>query len=212
MVHGCAVRFIRARAETTWRSAACPSPSSVHPRPRGDDSSRVTRSKFATGSSAPARRRRTPCSAAGGRSPVHPRPRGDDGVDATGDARPRRFIRARAETTSPGHEHGTWRPVHPRPRGDDSPLGGPGGSALGSSAPARRRLRAFRDLARGQRFIRARAETTVGARGRPGGSGVHPRPRGDDVRREGPHRLVLRFIRARAETTAAWSTISTDEP
>ena len=181
-----AVRFIRARAETTWRSAACPSPSSVHPRPRGDDSSRVTRSKFATGSSAPARRRRTPCSAAGGRSPVHPRPRGDDGLLRLGvgsgfrfiraraettDGKPGlltspgRFIRARAETTWPCSGRGTVSSVHPRPRGDD-----------GLPAPWSQRR-----------------------------CSVHPRPRGDDLARARTTCPPSWFIRARAETTSATS-------
>ena len=153
-------RFTPARAGTTTSSGEPSSGLPVHPRTRGDDSSRSALATPGLGSPPHARGRRSAFRRQG---------------------RCLRFTPARAGTTRPRACSSAEISVHPRTRGDDGNMSGAATSQAGSPPHARggRRWPAAPQMSR--RFTPARAGTTV----RHGlGSAVppvHPRTRGDDA-------------------------------
>ena len=151
-------RFIPARAGNTPTARASPTPSTVHPRSRGEHLP-------------PGAVRRGPA----GSSPLA---RGTHARDPDAGMR-RRFISARAGNTRTTTSTSGSSTVHPRSRGEHCVAGivsawPPGSSPLARGTPLRDEAGAHR-----LRFIPARAGNTTRTAPTGGGAPVHPRSRGE---------------------------------
>ena len=110
-----------------------------------------------------------------------PLARGTLGADPFGHRLPR-FIPARAGNTSPCSSASTRPAVHPRSRGEHITMLIGEHSTRGSSPLARGTRRGDDHLARGVRFIPARAGNTSRSGSMPTATPVHPRSRGEHAR------------------------------
>ena len=204
------VRFIPARAGNTRPCVPSHSPTSVHPRSRGEHCPIRSLLRWMRGSSPLARGTRVPApesrvlqrfipARAGNTyahriflptSSVHPRSRGEHtmmaliGLEADGSSPLARGTR------SPCPRRTGRSTVHPRSRGEHYPVSGGGFSAVGSSPLARGTHPHRRDHRRGRRFIPARAGNTEAFARVKGNKPVHPRSRGEHTM---SGRKALRF-------------------
>ena len=155
--------FIPARAGNTHPPASRSPTSTVHPRSRGEHGKGMWAHGDSTGSSPLARG--TPFKAFSHRYRV-------------------RFIPARAGNTRYVHVRVRAAPVHPRSRGEHAGTEGGGNVTYGSSPLARGTLPPERPAGQDRRFIPARAGNTNS----PGDAcmwwTVHPRSRGEHLRRQ----------------------------
>ena len=173
-------RFIPARAGNTSLYTSSSISSAVHPRPRGEHTSRMKVLSSGTGSSPPAR----------GTRRINRR------VLAV-----QRFIPARAGNTGAGPGRSDSESVHPRPRGEHPAIQQNAHRYDGSSPPARGTPEARRSCRLNGRFIPARAGNTHPRACSPEHSAVHPRPRGEHGIHCGRFQPYRRFIPARAGNT-----------
>ena len=154
------LRFIPARAGNTHPGSTTPNSSAVHPRSRGEHSSRNAASMPLNGSS--------------------PLARGTQ----TGRERARSFIRfipARAGNTGRARRTLPGDAVHPRSRGEHHSTSVRRGITCGSSPLARGTLSGNRRPMRHGRFIPARAGNTSTRCASATPAAVHPRSRGEHV-------------------------------
>ena len=175
-------RFIPARAGNTDASPPPATRPPVHPRSRGEHGSGSSSAPGGSGSSPLARGTHL--------APVHL------GALAAGSSplargTPRetclyrlliRFIPARAGNTEPSRFDRACYAVHPRSRGEHSGLIPSATAYPGSSPLARGTRRGDDHLARGVRFIPARAGNTSRSGSMPTATPVHPRSRGEHAR------------------------------
>ena len=155
-------RFIPARAGNTAGPPGCPPGSSVHPRSRGEHRLHLVREPGHNGSS--------------------PLARGTL-ASATAAPRLRRFIPARAGNTPSGRGRRRRTAVHPRSRGEHGSTEAEGWLSGGSSPLARGTHRVGRRAQPRPRFIPARAGNTGPCTCASSIWPVHPRSRGEHIRR-----------------------------
>ncbi len=177
------LRFIPACAGNTFSSGLSAGLSPVHPRMRGEHPSPPTLRRPRSGSSPHARGTpHEPCQ-------KHKQPR---------------FIPACAGNTVYAARIRSFLPVHPRMRGEHATTGGRIKETCGSSPHARGTPQFNAVHARHQRFIPACAGNTYQSTGRSAFRSVHPRMRGEHVRKpcgalmmlgSSPHARGTRYVR-----------------
>ena len=196
-------RFIPARAGNTHFSMAAIKLFSVHPRSRGEHASLVGFVALVLGSSPlargthldhqspalqhrfiPARAGNTTCwrAATTRRSRFIPARAGNT-AGSRRSGPPHRFIPARAGNTLATSAENAAQSVHPRSRGEHPAAGLAEDGAGGSSPLARGTHLFFAARSRQWRFIHARAGNTSSRRSSWRSSAVHPRSRGEHIRR-----------------------------
>ncbi len=196
------LRLIPARAGSTWAARSKASPTSAHPRSRGDHCGRCACLRGGSGSSPLARGalrvgpvhavagRLIPARAGSTRSAhrvaagpgAHPRSRGEHPLRVCTRASRRWLIPARAGSTSAQPSALAWPTAHPRSRGEHQvgwkrEQAESGSSPLARGAPDPVEARAGR-----VRLIPARAGSTRRAGGPGTGGPAHPRSRGEHLR------------------------------